>query len=629
MAKAKAKTKAATGKTKQQLAEELDILRHQLSVAEDKASLSESIISIASDAIISIDENQSIIRFNQGAEQIFGYSARELVGQSLEILLPDEFRHGHQKHVSEFGQSTVSSRMMNERRDIVALRKDGSQFPARASISRLEHDGALIYTVFLRDLSEFKAIEIVAQKSRDELAHVSRVGMLGEISASIAHEVNQPLAAIFTNAQVLQRYADSASMGTEDFSETIADVISDALRAGEVIKRLRSLMRPGESKVEMFDMNQLIVSTLQLLHSEAVIKHITVGKDLLPGVLNVVADKVQMQQILLNLITNAFDAMAECVPEDRHLNICTSSLGNDTVEVLVKDTGHGFEEKLFQQLFEPFYTTKEGGMGMGLAISKTMLLAQGGRLWAKNNQGSGACFSFTLPTKSQPEKAIESGQPVVDGSSDKHIERLTIDATVFVVDDDDSFRTAVCRLIRSLGYAVEGFPSVEQYLQHDAYEGVGCLLVDLHMPGETGFDLQAALKKHKYSMPIIFITGAGDTASGVQAMKDGALDFLAKPVDEHKLKDILVHAVKVDRQARIKFTQQMEANAKLSRLTNREVQVMGLVIKGLRNKQIAFTLGISEKTVKVHRGHLMTKVSANSVADLLRLSEMATQGQVL
>jgi FixJ family two-component response regulator len=193
------------------------------------------------------------------------------------------------------------------------------------------------------------------------------------------------------------------------------------------------------------------------------------------------------------------------------------------------------------------------------------------------------------------------------------------------VDDDDSFRTATLRLLDSAGYAVEGFQSGKQFLARDYYEGIGCLVVDLHMPQETGFDLQAKLNNREYSMPIIFITGAGDAASGVKAMKDGALDFLTKPVDELKLLAAVENAIELDRQARINFSQQVEANAKISKLTNRENQVMGLVIKGLRNKQIAFTLGISEKTVKVHRGHLMHKVAVESVADLVRLAEMASK----
>jgi PAS domain S-box-containing protein len=240
----KIKTKTDAGKTRQELAEELDMLRCQLTAVQDKASLSESIIASATDAIISIDESQHIIRFNSGAEQIFGYSAGEVIGQLLDILLPDKFKYNHQKHVAEFAHSTVIARPMNERSDITALRKDGTQFPARASISRLECGGQLTLTVFLRDISEFRLMEAVAQKSREELAHVSRVGVLGEISASIAHEVNQPLAAILANAQVLLHLASTDLMEEENIKECILDVISDTQRASGINKRLRSLVQP-------------------------------------------------------------------------------------------------------------------------------------------------------------------------------------------------------------------------------------------------------------------------------------------------------------------------------------------------------------------------------------------------
>jgi len=295
------------------------------------------------------------------------------------------------------------------------------------------------------------------------------------------------------------------------------------------------------------------------------------------------------------------------------------------VEVSVEDTGHGYEDALAQKLFEPLYTTKENGMGMGLTLSKTILLAQGGRLWAQNNQGPGGCFSFSLPIKLPTEKIKAPDLPEIEESSDKCMEQVSTEVTIFIVDDDDSFRVAIARLVISLGYVVEEFQSAQQFLQRDSYNGIGCLLVDLHMPGKSGIDLQAALNSHEYTMPVIFITGAGDTESGVQAMKNGALDFLAKPIDEHKLSMVIKHAIEVDRQGRSSFTQYIDATTRISSLTNREVQVMNLVIKGQRNKQIAFTLGISEKTVKVHRGNVMRKVSVDSVADLVRLSEIASK----
>jgi FixJ family two-component response regulator len=184
----------------------------------------------------------------------------------------------------------------------------------------------------------------------------------------------------------------------------------------------------------------------------------------------------------------------------------------------------------------------------------------------------------------------------------------------------------MARLIGSAGYGVETFESAQEFLQREYYEGNGCLLVDLHMAGETGLDLQITLNTHDYTLPIIFVTGAGDTSSGVGAMKQGAVDFLSKPVDEQELLRVVARAVEIDTQARDQYAQHVAAKKKIARLTKREGEIMHLVIKGMRNKQIAFALGISEKTVKAHRGRVMHKVEADSVADLVRISETATDG---
>jgi FixJ family two-component response regulator len=287
--------------------------------------------------------------------------------------------------------------------------------------------------------------------------------------------------------------------------------------------------------------------------------------------------------------------------------------------VCVEDSGVGFEGEPTERIFEPFYTTKENGMGMGLAISKTLLQAHGGDLRAERANGQGAAFYFTLPLIDPGEAADSTAAARPD--SERHDDHSDA-STVFVVDDDPSVRQAMQRLIGSAGYAVEAFDSAQAFLQREPYEGIGCLIVDLHMPGETGLDLQTTLNTRAYTMPMIFITGGGDTASGVRAMKQGAVDYLSKPVDDEELLRTIAQAVEIDTQARIQYTQHAAALEKIARLTAREREIMSLVVKGLRNKQIADALQISEKTVKVHRGHVMQKMEVRSVADLVRLSEV-------
>ncbi len=287
------------------------------------------------------------------------------------------------------------------------------------------------------------------------------------------------------------------------------------------------------------------------------------------------------------------------------------------MEISFKDSGTGFEEEPYRNLLKPFFTTKEKGMGMGLAISKSILQNVGGRLWAKNNRGPGATFYITLPMPTK-RVAIPAARQTHDLEAD-----VLREGMVFIVDDDVSIRKSLGRLIRSAGYEVESYASAEEFEQREEYVGAGCILVDLHMPGASGLELQSNIKNRKCSLPMIFITGGGDTASGVRAMKEGASDFLSKPIDEERL----LHAVTVaTKNSRVTWEQEMQhmaAQEKVGKLTPREIEVMDLVVKGLRNKQIAGTLGISEKTVKVHRGHVMQKVGARTVPDLVNIADTA------
>ncbi len=272
-------------------------------------------------------------------------------------------------------------------------------------------------------------------------------------------------------------------------------------------------------------------------------------------------------------------------PAGRHLLIRTSLLQTGFVEVCVRDSGAGFAEESYQQLLESFYTTKGGGMGMGLAISNTMLRALGGRLWAENNPGPGAAFYFTLPVAGADGEVMASTQEYVYQDAKADVAR------VFFVDDDPSVLKAMERLIGSAGYAVETFASAQEFLQREDYDGNACLVADLHMPGETGLDLQTALNTRAYTLPIIFLTGAGSASTGVSAMKQGAVDFLSKPVDEKLLLSTIARAVETDRQARARYRQQVAAKEKFSNLTPRELEIMSLVVKGMLNKQIARYIG--------------------------------------
>jgi RNA polymerase sigma factor (sigma-70 family) len=198
---------------------------------------------------------------------------------------------------------------------------------------------------------------------------------------------------------------------------------------------------------------------------------------------------------------------------------------------------------------------------------------------------------------------------------------------VFIVDDDESVRKALARLITSVGLKVETFSSATEFLKRDFYEGPACLVSDVRMPGLSGLDLQAELASAKRTLSIVFITGHGNIPMSVQAIKAGAVDFLEKPFEEQALLDAVHHAIHKDRLAKEKLAELREIQERVDSLTPREREVFSLVVTGMLNKQIAFDLGISEKTIKVHRARVMQKMQAESLADLVRLAEKAGIGQ--
>jgi FixJ family two-component response regulator len=195
--------------------------------------------------------------------------------------------------------------------------------------------------------------------------------------------------------------------------------------------------------------------------------------------------------------------------------------------------------------------------------------------------------------------------------------------TVFVIDDDASIRKSLSRLLRSAAYTVETFPSAEEFLRREHFDGVGCILLDVRMPGLSGMDLQEELSKADYHMPIIFITGHGNIPMSVQAMKKGAVDFLTKPFNDKELLQTIEKAIEKDTHARAQYDENLDIRRRIELLTPREMEILPYVITGMLNKQIALKLDIAEKTVKVHRGHTMEKLQVNSVAELVRLAEKA------
>ena len=255
----------------------------------------------------------------------------------------------------------------------------------------------LLGDVFAHTLSRRRS-ETEGQRLRQDLAHVGRLSTMGELTASLAHELNQPLTAILSNAQAAQRILASDPTDLAEIREILGDIVEDDKRAGEVIHRLRGFLKKSNVELAALDIGELVGQVARLVTSDAIIRNVAIRLDLAPGLPPVCGDRVQLQQVILNLLMNGLDAMREPGESERTLVLRTFSEGPASVVVAVEDSGVGIDEADLEHVFHAFYTTKADGLGMGLAIARSIVEAHGGRLSARNNPGGGATFSFTLPT---------------------------------------------------------------------------------------------------------------------------------------------------------------------------------------------------------------------------------------
>ena len=255
----------------------------------------------------------------------------------------------------------------------------------------------VIAEVFATALARNEA-EIEAQRSRQELAHFARTSTMGELTASLAHELNQPLAGILANSQTAERLAAASLPRGHDLREALSEIVEDTRRASDVIHRVRELARKSAPKVVALDINALVYDVTRLLRSDAIIRNVAVALDLHPGSLVVAGDHVQLRQVVLNLLINAFDAVGEAPDDARTVSLRTTLTEEEAVHLSVQDAGSGLEEGTEERIFEPFYSTKPGGMGMGLSIARSIVEAHGGIIWARTVPGGrGTAFHLTLP----------------------------------------------------------------------------------------------------------------------------------------------------------------------------------------------------------------------------------------
>jgi PAS domain S-box-containing protein len=326
----------------------------------------------------------------------FGRDRGELVGSRFLDLIPETERAGALKHIELIGR-----RGHGQTYDHQVVRPDGSigwqQWTdhvirnAEGSVVELQGIG--------RDITDLKVADMEVEQRRKEVTHLTRVAILGELSGALAHELNQPLTAILSNAQAAQRLLARAPADPVMLGEILEDIVTDDLRAGEVISRLRALLKRGEANFQPLDLNDVTREVLGLARSELIERHVTVDTRLAPDLPSVRGDRVQLQQVMLNLVLNACEAMSSRTPAERTLTVSTARDGNGFVLTAIADRGTGIPPDAADRLFEPFFTTKSQGLGLGLSICRSIIDAHGGRLWADNNADQGATFTFALPAQ--------------------------------------------------------------------------------------------------------------------------------------------------------------------------------------------------------------------------------------
>ncbi len=352
-------------------------------------------------ALISyVDQNQCFQFTNNAYNIMYGLSPGEANGRSLKEVLGNRIY----MPIKDYIEQALSGKEVSYETQIPC--DDGSVRQIEVSyVPHIDATGKVIGIFALEhDVTDRKKAELDAQRHRDELAHVARVATLDEIAASLAHELNQPLAAIMSNAQAAQRFLNMNNPDIDEVREVLTDIINDDRRASEIIRRLRVMVKKGEHQESLFNINDIIQEIMKLIHSDANQRRISISQNLSSDLPNIFGDRIQVQQVVLNLILNGFTAMHQVEEGDKKLTISTSKSSPDMITVSVKDSGIGMDEKIMEKMFDAFFTTRPEGLGMGLSISRSILEAHAGKIWAEPNSDCGTTFHFSLPTQQENVK---------------------------------------------------------------------------------------------------------------------------------------------------------------------------------------------------------------------------------
>lgn len=354
-----------------------------------------SILETAPDAIVVIDENGQMLSFSVSAERMFGYSEDEVLGENVSMLMPSPDRERHDSYLQRY-MRTGERRIIGIGRVLTARHRDGTTFPIELSVGEARINDDRVFTGFIRDLTERQQTELRVHDLQSVLAHVQRVSEMGTLATSLAHELNQPLTAIAnyveTARDILQDVPDEETLVV--IREALDECASQSVRAGQIVRRLRDFIARGETEQRIESLQRLITEASALALVGAGDQNLEVDVRLDPQADRILVDRIQIQQVILNLIRNAIEAMAD--QPIRRLLISSQRQAGGFVQVTVADSGPGLANEVSERLFEPFRSTKATGLGLGLSISATIVLAHGGRIWAEPSKLDGTAFHFTI-----------------------------------------------------------------------------------------------------------------------------------------------------------------------------------------------------------------------------------------
>jgi two-component system sensor kinase FixL len=369
-------------------------LQHSRRQAAAREAHLRSILATVPEAMIVIDEHGLMQSFSSAAERLFGYSAGEVLGRNVKMMMPAPYRDNHDAYLGRYLR-TGEKRIIGIGRVVVGERKDGSTFPMELAVGEMISGSTRYFTGFIRDLTERQQADARLQDLQAELVHISRLTALGEMASALAHELNQPLSAIANymkgSRRLLENMPDQQSATIREAMDKAAE---QSLRAGQIVRRLRDFVARGETERRIESLKKLLEEASALALVGAKDRGVRVTYALDPELDAVLADKIQIQQVVLNLVRNALEAMEQSSRRD--LTIGTERGSDGMAVIKVADTGTGIAPEIADQLFQPFITTKSHGLGVGLSISRTIVESHGGRIWVEPNPAGGTIFRFTL-----------------------------------------------------------------------------------------------------------------------------------------------------------------------------------------------------------------------------------------